>query len=143
MLYELLLELKNFFDERRFFGTYTIRNNDVCGNFVLKEGQYFRIIGSTFNDGVYCYDENLKLKDETFSGALWALAIPDSIIKLSNDIKEWNEKYSSIDSANMSPYRSESFGGYSYSKDGGGSEDGSSGTWQKAFSSRLKIWRKI
>ena len=60
--------------------------------------------------------------------------------------REWSDKYLGVDSAAMSPFNSESFGGYSYSKSGGSSSSGNvdlSGTWQGAFADRLNNWRKI
>ena len=48
------------------------------------------------------------------------------------------------DSAAMSPYMSESFGGYSYSKGASNTASGGSVvTWQDAFKTRLAPWRKI
>lgn len=146
MLTELCKEIKNWFEYAKFFGTFTIENNVITGNYSLQENQYFRIVGSIFNDGVYKYDENLQLIDETFNGAIWAMAVPSEVIALADDIKAWSDKYQSIDSFAMSPYNSESFGGYSYSKSSGGSSSGNvdlSGTWQGAFADRLNHWRKI
>lgn len=143
MLYELLLELKNFFVTDKYFGTFEIWDSEIAGNCDIKQGQYFRIIGSTFNDGVYQFTSQLELTNEVFDGAIWALAIPKPVIELAEEIEEWQEKYGKADSVNMSPFKSESFGGYSYSKDGGGSGDGTSGTWQSAFEPKLTIWRKI
>lgn len=146
MLTELCKEIKNWFEYAKFFGTFTIENNVITGNYSLQENQYFRIVGSIFNDGVYKYDANLTLINETFNGAIWAMAIPSEVIALANDIKEWSDKYLSLDSVAMSPFNSESFGGYSYSKSSGGSSSGNvdlSGTWQGAFADRLNHWRKI
>ena len=143
MLSSLCKELNNWFDESRYFGTFTIDGGSIDLDF-LKEGQYFRIVGSTFNDGVYQYPAE-ELKDETFEGAIWAMAIPQEVIALAAKIEEWNARYGGVDSENMSPYNSESFGGYSYSKSGGGSGDGESGsgTWQGAFASELKKFKKV
>lgn len=143
MLTSLCKELNNWFDEGRHFGTFTISDGGIDLDF-LKEGQYFRIVGSTFNDGVYQYPAE-DLKEEQFEGAIWAMAIPQEVIALAAKIEEWQEKYGGVDSENMSPYNSESFGGYSYSKGGGGSSDGSSaaGTWQGAFASELNKYRKV
>lgn len=143
MLSELCHELRNYFETDKYFGAFKIEDNVITGDFILQEGQYFRIVGSVFNDGVYCYDDNLDLKDEEFGGALWAMAVPLEVIALASEIEEWNNLYGGVDSQNMSPFNSESFGGYSYSKDGGGSSSDGTGTWQKAFASRLNNWRKI
>lgn len=146
MLSELCRELRNWFDIDRQFGDFTIENGSIVafnGDEPLTN-QYIRIVGSVFNDGVYKYPVS-GLQDETFNGAVWFLAIPAEVISLSQDIDEWKAKYAGVDSAAMSPFNSESFGGYSYSKSGGGSSDGATnaGTWQGAFASRLNMWRKI
>ena len=146
MLTELCKELNNWFDQFRCFGRYTIKDNVITGNYSLQNNQYFRIVGSVFNDGVYKYDENLELVDEVFDGSIWAMAVPQEVIALASDIEAWKDKYQSIDSPAMSPYNSESFGGYSYSKSGGASSSGNvdlSGTWQGAFADRLNHYRKI
>lgn len=139
MLTELCQELRNWFDRERHFGTFTIEGGELAVSF-LQEGQYFRIIGSVFNDGVHKYPIT-SLHDETFEGAVWALAIPEAIINLSNDIDNWQNKYGAVDSAAMSPFNSESFGGYTYSKASGSS--GSASDWRSAFANRLNRWRKI
>jgi len=144
MLYELCLELKNFFDRERHFGTFTISGGTFTADF-LQTGQYFRIIGSVFNDGIYMYP-CICLHDETFDGAIWALAIPKEILELAEEIQAWRAKYEASDSAAMSPFNSESFGGYSYSKSGtssGGNGTFGSGGWKAAFAHRLNKWRKL
>ena len=122
-------------------GAYVIKNGSITLPF-LQNGQYFRIIGSVFNDGVYKYDDELKLTDETFDGTIWALAIPKGLLKLVEEIETWTE----VNSEKLnSPFQSESFGGYSYTLKSGNSDGGSGGglTWQSAFSARLNQWRKI
>lgn len=143
MLSELCHDLRNYFETDKYFGKFEIKDNTITGDFILQEGQYFRIAGSVFNDGVYRYDDSMQLDDEEFGGAIWAMAVPDEVIALATEIEEWNKLYGGADSANMSPYNSESFGGYSYSKSGGGSSTDGTGTWQKAFANRLNKWRKI
>lgn len=146
MLTEVCKEIKNWFEYAKFFDTFTIDDNEITGSYSLQENQYFRIVGSVFNDGVYKYDDDLELEDETFKGAIWAMAVPPDVVALAAEIKAWTDKYQSVDSAAMSPFNSESFGGYSYSKSSGGSTSGNvdlSGTWQGAFADRLNHWRKI
>lgn len=145
MLTELCKEINNWFDKKKYFGTFVVEDGVLTGNFSLQENQYFRIVGSVFNDGVYQYPAT-ELVDETFDGAIWAMAVPNEVIALAQEIKEWADKYLGVDSAAMSPFNSESFGGYSYSKSGGSSSSGNvdlSGTWQGAFADRLNHWRKI
>lgn len=143
MLTELCQELRNWFDKERRYGTFTISGGALTADF-LKAGQYYRIVGSIFNDGVHKYgDETEELTDETFTGAIWALAIPKEVVALATEIQAWREKYDTADSAALSPFQSESFGGYSYSKGGGASTGGSGADWTGVFKKRLNTWRKI
>lgn len=144
MLTELCKEINNYFDTARCFGTFVIANGELSDVDFLQDGQYFRIVGSVFNDGVYQYPAD-GLKDEVFNGAIWAMAVPQEVIALADDIDDWCEKYQTVDSIAMSPYNSESFGGYSYSKSAVGDSNGSggSGTWQSVFANRLNKWRKV
>ena len=140
MLSELCRELKNWFEQKKVVDEFTIEDGSI-EIVSIQNGQYFRILGSVFNDGVYQYPAS-GLTDETFTGEVWLMAIPKEVIDLSKEIDDWKEKYLSVDGASMSPFASESFGGYSYSK--GTNKDGSQdASWQSAFASRLNTWRKI
>lgn len=149
MLSDLCRELKNWFDKGQphINSTFEISGGKITTTDftdVIKVNQYFRIIGSVFNDGVYQYTDELVLIDEIFDGTVWLMAIPKAVLDLNKDIDDWIEKYGNVDSQAMSPFNSESFGGYSYSKSSGGSSDSNSGaSWQKVFASRLNSWRKI
>ena len=139
MLEQVLREIRNWFtvDGGIHSGTYTIEDGGITLPF-LANMQYFRICGSVFNDGLHQYNV-LDLVDETFTGTIWALAIPKDVIDLANEIQEWQVKNAD---ALSSPYSSESFGGYSYSK-ATDSETGGVVTWQSAFKQQLSAWRKI
>lgn len=143
MLTELCAELKNYFlrdrDADIHYGEYTISGGSIDLPFLL-DGQYFRIVGSVLNDGVYQYPTS-DLTDEEFSGAVWAMAVPPAVVALAADIESWNEKNAE---ALASPYTSESFGGYSYTKATTGGV-GTSGafTWRDQFASRLAKWRRL
>lgn len=139
-LTELCQELRNWFDRERHFGTFTIQDGTIAADF-LSDGQYYRIVGSVFSDGVHQYPSS-ELRDETFTGAVWALAIPAPVIKLATEIEAWRGKYENADSAALSPFTSESFGGYSYTK-ASGSDAGGGASWQSAFRAQLNRWRKI
>ena len=144
MLTELCQELRNWFDKERRYGTFTISGGALTADF-LQAGQYYRIAGSIFNDGVHKYGAEAtgELKDETWTGAVWVLAIPKEVVALADEIKAWRVKYEATDSAALSPFQSESFGGYSYSK-GGSTTSGGTGTdWTSVFKKRLNMWRKI
>lgn len=149
MLSELCKELKNWFDRNqpKIHGSIDISDGMITNNDfleVIQNNQYFRIVGSVFNDGVYQYKNNLVLINEKFNGSIWLMAIPKDVIDLSKEIDDWITKYGNVDSAAMSPFNSESFGGYSYSKSAGGSSDSSGGmSWQNIFASKLNLWRKI
>lgn len=137
MLEQVLLNLNNWFavPDGTHAGEFTIEGGGITLPF-LSDGQYFRIIGSVFNDGLHRYPAE-GLKDETFTGAVWALAVPQAVIELAGEIEKWQEKNGE---AALSPFASESFGGYSYSKPSG---DGAAVSWQTAFRAQLSPWRKI
>lgn len=147
MLTQVCQYLRNWFtgNEPKLVGTFTVESDSsVTYNGAeiteFKPGQYIRIIGSTFNDGVHVYGDG-GLTSETFTGAIWGMAIPQAVIDIAGDITDWCEKYAE---AQNSPYQSESFAGYSYTKASGNSGTGaSSATWQDVFGSRLAPWRKI
>ena len=138
MLTEICAELRNYFEvpNGRHFGKFAISGGSIAPLDFLQEGQYFRIVGSVFNDGVY-QKPATSLTDEVFEGAVWAMALPPSIIALAAEIEEYNKS----DAGKPSPYTSESFGGYAYTKatDSNGAPIG----WQKAFASRLNKYRKL
>ena len=140
MLEAVLTHLKNWFVIPRGVraGMYTIKDSKLELSF-LQNGQYYRICGSVFNDGLHKYgDESDKLQDETFLGTIWALAIPKAVVELSAEIEEWQKKNGD---AVASPYSSESFGGYSYTK-ATDSATGSTATWETVFRSQLNPYRK-
>lgn len=152
MLTEICQELRNWFDrnQSKYHGKINISGNVLSvedSSFTLQTGQYYRIIGSLFNDGVHMYGANDLTNENEFEGAIWSMAIPPAVITLAREIEIWQDKYGGANSQAMSPFNSESFGGYSYSKSGGGSGSSSSGgdagTWQGAFRKRLNAWRKI
>jgi hypothetical protein len=133
-------EVHNWFDFKRSFGVFTIKDGSLIVDDMLN-GQFFRIIGSVFNDGVYQYPAS-NLKDETFDGAVWYMAVPPDAIALMADMSEWEIKNADI---LQSPYSSESFGGYSYTKASGNASAGSGGqiTVFSQFADRLKRYRKV
>ena len=142
----LCAELKNYFIKDRsaiHLGDFEVKDGMVSPLDFLKVGQYFRIVGSDLNDGVYLYnDEPMDLKDEVFNGAIWAMSVPPIVLALAADIDDWRAKNEALDSENMSPYTSESFDGYSYSK-GGSSKGGTATSWQSQFADRLKPYRRL
>lgn len=151
MLTQICQYLRNWFsaNEPKLVGTFVISADGVTFNGAditdyLKTGQYIRIIGSTFNDGVHLLSDG-ELTPETFTGAIWGMAIPPAVLEVAEEIKAWQEKYGGVNSENMSPFASESFGGYSYSKAQGYASTGGGmlTSWQALYDARLAPWRKI
>lgn len=140
MLTELCQELKNWFadDEGKIIGTFTISDGVITPSIDLQPNQYYRIVGSVFNDGVHKNDEFEQLVDESFDGAIWLMKVPQAFVDLANDVQAWKDLYGT---KMLEPYTSESFGGYSYSK--AISSSGGGYTWQDAFRKRLNAWRKV
>ena len=136
MLEQVLRHLNNWFlvPDGIHSGEVTVQDGSITLPF-LQTGQYFRVMGSVFNDGLHQYPEQ-DMTDETFDGAVWALSVPKSVISLADEITVWKEK-----NGTPGPYTSESFGGYSYSKATNAS--GVAVGWQDVFKSRLNTWRRI
>lgn len=132
MLETVLMYLNNWFVVGRYDDTYTIEDGGITLPFLI-DGQYFRIVGSLFNDGVYQYPA--ELTDETFDGSVWALAIPKALLSTVDEITAWTAK-----NGDGGPYTSESFGGYSYSK--ATNSKGLAVGWRDVFSAQLAPWKK-
>lgn len=150
MLSEVCLYLKNWFNvnQPKYIGNFKIENNVIIFEdgveMNIQTNQYYRIVGSVFNDGVYKFGSE-KLTDEEFRGAVWLMAVPPAVLALVAEIEAWQKKNGGADSEMMSPFQSESFGGYSYTKAGGGSSgsDSFNPSWQNAFGAQLRRYRKI
>ena len=137
-LTEICAELRNWFvvPNGVHIQTYTISGGSIAPLDFLQEGQYFRIIGSVFNDGVHQYPA-ADLTDEVFHGAVWAMSLPPDLIALSAEIEEYNKS----DAGKASPYISENFGGYGYTKATG--SNGKVLTWKSVFADALNRYRKL
>ena len=154
MLTELCQYLKNWFELDQISGKVTITDGTITvvsdSLFIdgsapeILDGQYIHIEGSVFNNGVFMYGTD-TLTDEVFTGTVWLMGIPQAVIDLDERITDWRKKYESISSPAMSPFNSESFKGYSYSKgtvSNGAGAEGALG-WQTVFYTQLAPWRKI
>lgn len=146
MLTELCTELRNFFCQTSDIhtGKFTITDGRISPPVEIQEGQYYRIVGSVFNDGVHRSDDVLQ-DEAAFTGGVWLMRIPQDFLQLVAEMEAWQDKYGGVDSPNMSPYSSESFGGYTYSKAQGyaGSGGGMLNTVISVFGDRLRKYRKI
>ena len=147
MIGEICAELKNYFtyDADKHIGDFTISNSAISPSFDLPT-DYIRIVGSRLNDGVHKKKNgSFQLVDESFHGGIWVMSPPADFLALVAEIEAWQAKYGGVSSENMSPFQSESFGGYSYSKSSGGSASSSGSsvpTWQSTYASRLNMYRR-
>ena len=149
ILTELCHEVNNYFKRSIHTGTFSVVNGaltNMPSN--VQEGQYIRIVGSVFNDGVHKYKASgMGLTNENeFKGAVWLLAIPQEFVSLSEEVSAWVTKYGGADSAALSPFNSESFAGYSYSKGSATSSNGKEvnpNSWQSLYGDRLAKFRRI
>lgn len=179
----VLAECRNWFcpRERIYPDTYTITDGVLSAasrdlSAILRDGQYYRIVGSVFNDGLHLYRDtgggdddsgnqpddgeadavsasesgsdggaDGLLTDETFTGAVWACAIPPAVIALAKEIADWQDEYGE---AAASPYssKSENFANLysrSYTKASGVTQDGGRGGWEAVFAAKLARYRKL
>lgn len=143
MLGQICSEIRNYFssEKDKIIGNFQIVDGIITPPISIQDGQYYRIVGSVFNDGVHKYgDVTDILTDESeFHGAVWLMRVPQDLIDLANEISQWQEKNGDVLTG---PYQSESFGGYSYSKATANSGSGAY-SWKNAFASRLNRYRKI
>lgn len=151
MLEQVMRHVRNYFIKEHRIGEFSISDGMLSPHDFLLEGQRFYITGSSLSDGVYTYhsdgikdDDNIEavsLPNETFKGIVYALAVPPTFIALVGEIEEWVGKFGDVVS---SPYQSESFNGYNYTKMvnySRGNEGGMS--WESTFRNQLNQWRKV
>ena len=142
-LTELCQELRNWFDRARYIGHITIdKSGDVFCNGVkvgLLEGQYYRVIGSVYSNGVHIYPDS-DTRAESFDGAVWAMAVPPDFLALVQEIEDWN---ANARPKMLGPYSSEnlSSSGYSYQRQS--AEDMAKADYKTVFGARLNKWRKL
>ena len=134
--------IHNYFEDDIVQGEFTITNGSLVTDSIdILENQYYMIKGSVFNDGIYkhvCTD----LTDETFRGKVITMRVPKDVLSVLERATQWeNDNKNTLNS----PYQSESFGGYSYSKGTSTKKDGTQGqlTWRDVFGDELKAYRKI
>ena len=142
MIAQICAEVKNYFVQRDVdihAGNYTIANGEISPVSFVRVGQYYRIVGSALNDGVYKRGtDDQHLHDEEFFGAVWSMRVPKDFLALCEEIEAWQTANAA---ALSGPYQSESFAGYSYSK--GSSANGGAWTWQDQFRNKLNAYRKL
>lgn len=136
MLDAVCREIRNYFVREIYKGPVEIADGALSPSEFLKDGQYFCLVGSVFNDGVHQFPNDV-LTDEEFEGEVWAMGVPPSLIALTEKIEAFVES----EGAQPSPFTAESFAGYSYQR--ATTSDGMAVTWQDAFRRELNRWRKI
>lgn len=144
MISEICAEIKNYFAYRedRHPGKYKIEGGVLVPTVEIPTG-YYAVFGSRKNNGVHKTTDVLK-DEEEFKGSVWVMSIDDDFLKLVEEIEAWQTKYGGVDSEAQSPFYSESFGGYSYSKSAGSTgKNMAATTWQSAYAARLDRWRKV
>lgn len=141
---ELCQDLRNWFERARYIGHITLdADGGVFCNGVaigLAEDQYYRVINSTFADGVHIYPDS-DTRAESFDGAVWAMAVPPDFLALVQEIKDWN---ANARPKMLGPYSSEnlSSSGYSYQRQS--AEDvAKAADYKTVFGERLNKWRKL
>lgn len=139
VLDEICAEIRNYFtdDKDKLIGDFKIENGVISPLLNLSQTSLIRIAGSKYNDGVHYSNETFV--DEEFHGGIWIMSPPQAFLDLVKEIEKWQDKNGGAESAALSPYQSESFGGYSYTK---GTQGGTGATWQSAYANRLKIYRR-
>ena len=142
MLQAILWHINNWFERESSRGDFTISGGELVNPGVsIADGQYFRIQGSVFNDGLHLFP--CELADEEFTGKVSALAIPQAVKDIAEEAEAWERENGS---ASASTLQSESFGGYSYTR--ASAYDSASGsscpmTWKSVFGPRLRQWKRL
>jgi hypothetical protein len=140
MLDAVIDYLKNDFRLRSVTGRFVIDGGqlqDIHGLEIPDDG-YIRIFGSMFNDGVHLYGDD-DLTDEEFDGTIWSLAIPAELLRIVHEIED--SMSDAPTPSSVSPMKSESFDGYSYTR--ATRADGSLMDWRDVYAARLARWRKL
>ena len=135
----LCAALRNYFVVGVHSGTYVVSGGAFPPQTYLQDGQYFRIMGSVFNDGVHRFPA-VDLVDEEFDGEVWAMAVPPDAVLLSEEIEKYNAKVDEMLLVEKG-YTSESFGGYSYSLRVGA--PAAMVEWSARIRRGMNRWRKL
>lgn len=162
----LCAETHNYHETDKVIGDYTIENGNIVLPF-LAENQFFRVVGSKFNDGVYIYSQdafiirsstweevmNGNLDWEALKEKTWGELVERDLVDETFHGAIWPmnmpraflalskeiAEYNESEEAKPKPYTSENINGYySYTK-----ASATDSEWQNVFSGKLKRWRKV
>lgn len=135
----VMAETRNYFTRREvppISGSITISGGMVVSHEI--NAPYIYIKGSTFRDGLWEMAGKSLVGDnhpnETFDGCIWLLYPPRDFLALCEQVAEFEAK------TPVGALQSESLEGYSYTR-----ASGQNGllTWQEAYSSRLRPYRRM
>lgn len=140
---EILRQINNYFYSFKETGNFKIVESSIVGlKAPYRTGQFIKVQGSLFNDGIYkvdSADSNLRIQgliDEEFEGVIYSMNVPRAIEELEVKIKEFKSKDVKTNIV------SESIpGGYSYSKATG--KAGVPAGWQSVFAEDLRPYKKM
>jgi hypothetical protein len=156
----MIRHLRNAFEVSGSIGDYAIDDGSILLYEDYLVGEWIAIVGSRVNDGIYRIDESIPttpltgkykyrlgngtdaespVTDEAFTGTVWSLKLPRSLVTLCGEIKAW------MDSPAGKPTNitSESVVGF-YSKTMATSENGMPVGWEDVFKSRIHDgWREM
>ena len=147
MLTEICAEIKNYFcyNKDKHTGKFKIEDGKLIPrlDFVT---DYFAVFGSRKNNGVHKVLDDDLVDEEEFTGSVWIMSPPEAFLALAEEIADWQKVNGAADSAALSPFYSESFGGYSYTKSAGSTSkagNSAAASWQDAYASRLNLYRRV
>ena len=127
----VMAETRNYFVRQRIDGSINISGGMVVSPKI--NAPYVYIKGSTFHDGLWEMVGLSLVRDnhpnETFDGCIWLLYPPNDFVDLCDEIAAFDAK------TPAGALQSESLEGYSYTR--------GSTTWQEAFASRLRPYRRM
>jgi hypothetical protein len=117
MLTRICRYLKNWFVVKTYLGNIAVSEGKIYCNgseIEMQEGQRFALVRTHYVYGAYSYGD--EIEDYEFEGAVWIMDVPADVLDVAVRMTEWEAANGGVDSQAMSPYQSESFGGYSYAK---------------------------
>lgn len=139
-LTRICAKLKNHFLRNKYEGEFTL----VSGTAPLEllDGQYFVIVNSNLNDGVFqnTAESLANIQPETFTGRIWTMSVPVDFLELVKDIDRLNAKVEELGLLDKG-YASESFGGYTYSLQSGA--PAYMQEWLRRINSGMSMYQKI
>ena len=123
---DVMAQVRNYYECDRVSGDFTVRDGSL--GLTLAPGEWVAVAGAGPYSGVMQADDSgciTALPDMTFTGTVWRLEPPESLLRLCDRIVEWTEKNP------MSALKSESLGPYSCTVATGAS--GRPLTWSELF----------